>query len=96
MHFHQINITITFEGTYIKYVIEDDGIGRERSAAINKFNKPHYKSGGLQITKERVRLHNQPGEENGIEFKDRKPSGTIVIVKIIIRNHVWTKSNFGR
>lgn len=84
---HEIKIKVTLEDGYLQYLIEDDGIGREKAAAINKFNKPSYKSMGLQITKERIRLHNQSGEENNIEFSDRLPTGTIVKVKIKIKNN---------
>lgn len=93
---HQINIKVAVEGDYLTYFIEDDGIGMQKSAAINKFNKPRYKSVGLQITKERIRLHNQSNEENNIQFMERQPTGTIVIVKIKIKNHDGTNSNSGR
>ena len=93
---HQINIKVSLQDEYLQYLIEDDGIGMERSAAINKFNKPLYKSVGLQITKERIRLHNQSDEEEDIKFMERHPTGTIVSVKIKIKNHGGAKSNFGR
>ncbi len=93
---HDISMQVSLEGDFLQYIIQDDGIGMEGSAAINELNKPGHKSVGLQITRERIRLHNQAGEESNIEFRDRQPVGTIVTVKIKVKNHDGTKSNIGR
>ncbi|MBC7867880.1 MAG: histidine kinase [Gloeobacteraceae cyanobacterium ES-bin-316] len=82
---HQLNIFVNLKGAYLQYVIEDDGIGIEKSASFNKLNKPGHKSLGLQITKERIRLHNKPGNEDDIIFMKRQPSGTTVVVNIKIK-----------
>ena len=92
---HQLKILVTLQGGFLQYIIEDDGIGMKESATINQLNRPGYISVGLQITKERIRLHNQ-GEESEIIFMQRQPSGTKVVVKIKIKNNGGTKSNTGR
>jgi len=38
--------------------IEDNGIGREKSSAMKKANKPGHQSRGLQITRDRLSLYN--------------------------------------
>ncbi|RYY69729.1 MAG: hypothetical protein EOO13_08660 [Chitinophagaceae bacterium] len=93
---HLLNIGVNLQNDCLQYIIEDDGIGMERSIAINELNKPGHKSVGLMITKERIRLHNQTNGDNDIEFLDRQPSGTKVVVKIKIKNNGSIKSDIGR
>ncbi|MFY0253557.1 two-component regulator propeller domain-containing protein [Chitinophaga sp. 30R24] len=38
--------------------IEDNGIGREKAAAMQRANKPRHQSRGLQITRDRLSLYN--------------------------------------
>ena len=75
-------------GDFIKYVIEDNGIGRKQSENYNLQNKLHHKSVGLKITEDRIKLFNQVEHVNGfIQIFDlydgnNKPEGTRVEVKI--------------
>ena len=84
----KLTVTATLENDYIKYVIEDNGIGRSQSADYNKLNKLHHKSVGLKITEERVLLFNLERNLNGyikitdLYNSDNKPDGTRVEVKI--------------
>lgn len=82
---HELNISVNLQNGFLEYIIEDDGIGMEKSASINELNKPGHKSVGLPITKERIRLHNQTNGEDDIVFMDRQPAGTRVVVKIKIK-----------
>ena len=83
-----LTVTATLENDYIKYVIEDNGIGRNKSADYNKMNKLHHKSVGLKITEDRIRLFNHKEDTNGdikivdLYTSDNKPAGTRVEVKI--------------
>ncbi|MEP6926472.1 MAG: histidine kinase [Ginsengibacter sp.] len=84
----KLKVSAILENDYIKYVIEDNGIGRNQSADYNKLNKLHHKSLGLQITRDRIHLFNR--EQNFDEYikiidlynSDNKPAGTRVEVKI--------------
>jgi hypothetical protein len=84
----KLTVSATLENDYIKYVIEDNGIGRNQSADYNKLNKLHHKSVGLKITEDRIHLFNQ--DQNFDEYiriidlynSDNKPGGTRVEVKI--------------
>ena len=83
-----LTVTATLENDHIKYVIEDNGIGRNKSADYNKMNKLHHKSVGLKITEDRIRLFNHKEDTNGdikivdLYTSDNKPAGTRVEVKI--------------
>ncbi|KAA9039110.1 hypothetical protein FW778_09740 [Ginsengibacter hankyongi] len=83
-----LTVSATLEGEFIKYVIEDNGIGRNQAEDYNKINKLHHKSVGLKITEDRVRLFNKDENLNGhikiidVYNTDKKPGGTRVEVKI--------------
>lgn len=79
--------------------VEDDGIGREKSAEINRGRHKSHKSMGLDITKRRIGLLNQPGQKDfKVEIYDRldeygKPSGTRVFLRIPL-NEINTKEDY--
>jgi hypothetical protein len=84
----KLKVSATLENEFIKYVIEDNGIGRKQSENYNLQNKLHHKSVGLKITEDRIKLFNQVEHVNGfIQIFDlydgnNKPEGTRVEVKI--------------
>ena len=84
----QLTVTATLEKDYIRYVIEDNGIGRKLAEDYNKMNKLHHKSFGLKITEDRLKLFNREENLNGdikiidLYNKDQQPDGTRVEVKI--------------
>lgn len=81
-------VSAVLEDGYIKYTIEDNGIGRWQSEKYNKLNKRQHKSVGLKITEDRIKLFNQVQNTNGyVKFTDlftpdEEPAGTRVEVKI--------------
>ena len=83
-----LTVSATLENDYIKYVIEDNGIGRSQAEDYNKINKLHHKSVGLKITEDRIHLFNKDENANGhikiidLYTADKKPGGTRVEVKI--------------
>jgi tetratricopeptide (TPR) repeat protein len=83
-----LTVSATLENNYIKYVIEDNGIGRIQAEDYNKINKLHHKSIGLKITEDRIHLFNQNENANGhititdLYTADNTPGGTRVEVKI--------------
>ena len=84
----KLAVTATLENEYIKYIIEDNGVGRSQSKAYNKINKLHHKSVGLKITEDRIKLFNQEDNLNGyVKIMDlydnnHTPAGTRIEVKI--------------
>lgn len=61
----QINISIKVVNQFIKISIADDGIGREKSKAIQSLQPAaRHKSLGMKITKDRVRILNTLHQSN--------------------------------
>ena len=81
-------VAATLENDKIKYVIQDNGVGREKAKEYNKKNKPYHKSVGLKITEDRINIFNNQAERNGsILFTDlfdenKIPHGTKVEITI--------------
>ena len=84
----KITITATLENECIRYVIEDNGVGRQQAAAYNTQNKRQHKSVGLTITEDRIRIFNGPVYDAGdVQIEDLyndkgEPQGTRITVKI--------------
>jgi sensor histidine kinase YesM len=84
----KLTVSATLENNFIKYIIEDNGIGRKQSTNYNTLNKLHHKSVGLKITEDRVLLFNHV--ENCDDYikivdlycDDNVAAGTRVEVKI--------------
>ena len=71
----------------IVYSITDNGIGRRKAAVLKELNKPEHQSYGIDITRERVNLHNRNGLNTDVtitdlEEVDGRPLGTKAVVKI--------------
>jgi ligand-binding sensor domain-containing protein/putative methionine-R-sulfoxide reductase with GAF domain len=86
-------LSIFFSSTaeeYLTCVIEDNGVGRERSASIqqNKISSMVHESKGISIIRERLQLLQQKtGKPASVELKDlyttgNAPAGTRVIITI--------------
>jgi LytS/YehU family sensor histidine kinase len=81
-------VNIVLEGDHIKYTIEDNGIGREKSSEYRRYNKPHHKSVGLKISEDRIGMYNQTQGINGhavitdLFDKNGIASGTRVEIRI--------------
>ncbi len=50
-------------------------MGRDKAQRIKNLNKPEHKSYGIQITAERIHLHNQNGRTNDVVIKDIMHNG---------------------
>ena len=84
----KLTVTATLDNNFIKYIIEDNGIGRKQSTNYNTLNKLHHKSVGLKITEDRVLLFNHVDNcDDYIKITDlycnnNIPAGTMVELKI--------------
>lgn len=83
-----LSVKVFMEGDFLCVVIEDDGIGREKSRAYNSSKSSTYKSMGMQITKDRLRMMAKvQNADAGYEIVDMvdaegSAAGTKVILKI--------------
>ncbi len=85
-----ITVSASLLDDHIVYTIEDNGIGRKKACDYNLLNKPNHKSVGLEITAERIQLHNEESGNTMIKITDlyntqKEASGTRVEVKIKIK-----------
>ncbi|MCB0585008.1 MAG: hypothetical protein KDD06_06765, partial [Phaeodactylibacter sp.] len=72
----------------LKFVITDDGIGRQKAMELRRQSDRNYKSRALQITDERLKtMQKVEGYEIGIQFDDLfdengRPAGTKVTIVV--------------
>jgi ligand-binding sensor domain-containing protein len=59
----RLTIAARLQGSQLIFTIEDNGIGRKKSAELKSFNSATHSSYGMQLSGERIRLFNQtPGQ----------------------------------
>jgi len=58
----RLAINLQADGDYIKYTVEDNGVGRKNAAFYRLQNHRNHKSVGLNITRERINIFN--GQQN--------------------------------
>jgi tetratricopeptide (TPR) repeat protein len=79
-------VTATLEDDKIKYVIQDNGVGREKSKEYNQKNKPYHRSMGLAITEDRIQLFNNEKEGavmiTDLYHADKSAGGTKVEITL--------------
>jgi LytS/YehU family sensor histidine kinase len=66
----------------LQCIIEDDGVGRERAAEIQKNSIKSYQSRGTELVNRRVVILNEIGYDIDIQTNDRAGGGTVVTVLI--------------
>jgi sensor histidine kinase YesM len=83
-------INASIQAATIQYLIKDNGVGRIKAQEIKQQNKPEHNSYGIEISSQRIQLHNQNGKQNNITVTDLscngQPIGTEVAVNIKINN----------
>ena len=84
----QLTIDATVEGDMLVCTIDDNGIGREKAAALKSRNHIEYQSRGMSISKRRADLYHIVQEI--VDKKDE--AGNSLGTKIILRIPVELKS----
>jgi len=83
-----LTVTASLANDRIKFIVQDNGIGRVQSSEFNRLNKPYHKSIGLKITEDRIQLYKRGGETDGsVSITDlydefHNPTGTKVEITI--------------
>jgi hypothetical protein len=97
-----IRIHITQEGDKLKFIIEDNGIGREQAARYKTQEHIEYQSRGMSLTADRIRLINTVNggniqvEVNDLQDQRGQATGTRVIIRFprydlsLQKNTIWS------
>ena len=87
-----LHIKFSYQEPILSCTVEDDGIGREKSALLNEWRKSTHTSSGIKATKERIELLNNPTQtshseikENSFEIIDLSDKGTATGTKVEIK-----------
>ena len=78
----EININISTADNWLVCVIDDNGIGREKAAALKSKMHIEYQSKGMNISKRRAELYNIEQEVTDKKDSNGHAAGTIITVKI--------------
>jgi tetratricopeptide (TPR) repeat protein len=82
----QLEVSAQLKDEHIIYSITDNGIGRKKAAVLKEINRPGQQSYGIDITRERIHLHNKNDRVNDIEISDLElegwPAGTKAVIRI--------------
>jgi len=81
----ELQVTFAIEGEFLKCIIKDNGIGREKAIQIKNSKSFNHLSLGMQITRERLNLISQ--QVNKIKYTDLKDENNVLIgthVEILI------------
>jgi sensor histidine kinase YesM len=81
----EIKVRAKLSDKHIIYAITDNGVGRKKAAALNQMNKPDRQSYGIDITKERIQLHNKNEEASDLVITDLEEGGISLGTKAVIR-----------
>jgi ligand-binding sensor domain-containing protein/anti-sigma regulatory factor (Ser/Thr protein kinase) len=81
-----LTVSATLENDFIKYTVEDNGVGRSKAQLLKEINKPEHQSYGINITKERIHLYNKNDQNNDVTitdlFENNEPCGTKVEISV--------------
>jgi len=85
-------IKFSYHEPILSCIVEDDGVGREKSAQLNEWRKNTHTSSGIKATKERIELLNNPKQksqssikENSFEIIDLIDQGQAIGTKVEIK-----------
>ena len=75
-------LTATLENDRIKFIVEDNGVGRKQAGIYNEQNKPGHKSTGLKITEDRINIFNADSAiNNPVKFTEDVYKRQFLILK---------------
>ncbi|MFC4262800.1 sensor histidine kinase [Ferruginibacter yonginensis] len=85
----QLQIRFQLEGEQVKILVDDNGIGRKRSAELKELNKKLHQSFSMNANKKRLDILQQHFKEVNLQIVDKydndgQATGTLVIIKLPI------------
>ena len=81
----QIKVRAQLSDEHIVYAITDNGVGRKKAGVLKQMNKPDRQSYGIDITKERIQLHNKNEVAKDLVITDLEEGGISLGTKAVIR-----------
>jgi ligand-binding sensor domain-containing protein/anti-sigma regulatory factor (Ser/Thr protein kinase) len=78
----QININVNKENNFLVCEIDDNGIGREKAAALKSKMHVEYQSKGMNISRRRAELYNIEQQVTDKKDANGNATGTTITVKI--------------
>lgn len=83
--YRKLIVQAGIQNNYIWYTIWDNGVGRAKALEIKNRNKPEHRSYGIEISSERVHLHNQNGSDSVVIRDIIEEQGTATEVKVKLK-----------
>ena len=83
-------ISVKQENNFLVFEIEDNGIGRTSAKILKEKKRLDYKSRGLSVTEQRIKMLQKEENQGSVSFIDLKdgidgkPSGTKVVISVPI------------
>ena len=84
-----LKLQISLQNGHLKCILEDNGIGREKSMEINSKKRSRHQSYGTEITEKRIELQENLNQyQTSVQYidlkdKDGNALGTRVIIDLI-------------
>ena len=98
----KICLQVKLVDNMLHYTIQDNGVGRDRSMAYNRLNKPFHKSMGMKLTQDRINIFNQKnGSSSNVKIidlfdDDRQPLGTRIEFALKCVTYAGPQGHSGR
>jgi len=80
-----LKVNVQLQNKHIIYAITDNGVGRKKAAALNQLNMPGRQSYGIEITKERIQLHNRNNADADLVITDLEEGGMSLGTRAVVR-----------
>ena len=81
----KLSIHVRLKDGFIQYLISDNGVGRTRAGEIKSLNRPEHQSYGIQITTERLQLHNRTSKAADLIITDLSENGLAAGTRVEVR-----------
>jgi tetratricopeptide (TPR) repeat protein len=81
----QLKINAHLQNEDIIYSITDNGIGRKQAMRLRELNRPGQQSYGIEITRERILLHNKNSSSDDLQIHDLEEAGMAAGTEVTVR-----------
>jgi len=82
-------VKASVENNFIRYIVQDNGVGRIKALEIKNLNRPEHQSYGIQISTERIHLYNQNKKTDDIFITDLVDEGRAVGTEVKVNLKIY-------